>query len=306
MNKDMTFPPTAMAVGYFDGIHRGHKQVIDKAKQIADEHDYESAVMTFDPHPSVVLGKGTGEHEHITPVEDKVEIMEDLGIDRLYIITFSKEFASLTPQEFVDLFVIGFNVKHVVAGFDFSFGKKGEGTMETLPFHSRGKFDHTTVDKVAINGEKVSSTLIRTLIRTGSVERIPNYMGRRYRLRGSVVRGEQRGSTIGFPTANILPADSYLFPATGVYAVKLFVNANWYKGVCNVGYKPTFHNEMEGLPSVEVHLFCFNQSIYGEKVIVEWCQRLRDEKKFSSAEELIKQISIDSEMAMAYFENSSE
>ncbi|WP_372508813.1 bifunctional riboflavin kinase/FAD synthetase [Pseudalkalibacillus decolorationis] len=303
LNKELRKEREAvLAIGYFDGIHLGHKHVIETAKHIADERGYESAVMTFDPHPSVVLGKGDKELAHITPVIDKEKIIETLGIDRLYIVNFSKEFAALTPQNFVDLFIIGFNIKHVVAGFDFSFGKKGEGTMETLPFHSREKFGHTVIHKVSINGEKVSSTLIRKLIREGSVSEIPTYMDRNYQIRGSVVHGDKRGSTIGFPTANVVPSDTYIYPATGVYAVRMFVENEWCEGVCNVGYKPTFYSEQASVPSIEVHLFSFDRFIYGKEVTIEWCKRLRAEKKFSSIDELIQQISIDKERANHYFQ----
>lgn len=302
--NELSFKPAAMAIGYFDGIHMGHREVICTAKAIADEHGLESAVMTFDPHPSVILGRERTEKAHITPIEDKMKVIEQLGIDRLYIVTFSKEFASLTPQQFVDDFIIGYNIKHVVAGFDFSFGKKGEGTMETLPFHSRGEFEHTVVDKVSIDGQKVSSTLIRSLIEHGQVKDIPKYLGRNYQVRGTVIHGDNRGHTIGFPTANIRLSDTYMVPKTGVYAVKMSVNGEWHEGVCNVGYKPTFKEKQPDKPSIEVHLFSFDASIYGEDVIVEWCDHIRNETKFSSIDELKGQITKDIEAAKTILQNS--
>ncbi len=294
-------PPTAMAIGYFDGIHLGHQKVINAAKHIADDTGLESAVMTFDPHPSVVLGRERTEKTHITPIEDKRSLINAMRIDRLYIVNFSRSFASLTPQQFVDDFIIGFNVKHVIAGFDFSFGKKGEGTMETLPFHSRNQFKHTVVEKVAIDGEKVSSTLIRSLIESGKVEQIPKFLGRTYSIRGTVVHGDHRGKTIGFPTANIQPSDTYQLPQTGVYAVRMQVNGEWYEGVCNVGYKPTFNEVNPDLQTVEIHLFSFDASIYGEDVKVEWCHHIRQEKRFSSIDELKGQIAKDIEEATQIF-----
>jgi riboflavin kinase/FMN adenylyltransferase len=260
--------------------------------------------MTFDPHPSVVLGRERTEKAHITPVDDKMKIIEQLGIDRLYIVNFNKAFASLTPQQFVDAFLIGFNVKHVVAGFDFSFGKKGEGTMETLPFHSRGEFEHTVVGKVSIDGQKVSSTLIRSLIETGQVAEIRKYLGRNYEIKGMVIHGDHRGRTIGFPTANIKMADTYMVPMTGVYAVRMKVNEEWHEGVCNVGYKPTFHEVRPDFPSIEVHLFHFDASIYDEPVVVEWCDRIRGEKKFSSIDELKGQITKDVDAARSMLQRS--
>ncbi|MCF6137153.1 bifunctional riboflavin kinase/FAD synthetase [Alkalihalobacillus berkeleyi] len=296
--------PAAMAIGYFDGIHMGHKKVICTAKSIADEQGLESAVMTFDPHPSVVLGRERVEKAHITPMEDKVQVIESLGIDRLYIVTFNKGFASLTPQQFVDQFIIGFNIKHVVAGFDFSFGKKGEGTMETLPFHSRGQFKHTVINKVSIEGQKVSSTLIRTLIENGQVQDIPTFLGRHYQVGGRVIHGDNRGHTIGFPTANIHLENTYMIPQVGVYAVKMNVNGEWYDGVCNVGYKPTFKDDKPDQPGIEVHLFEFDAEIYGEYVFVKWCNRIRGEKKFSSIEELKAQIAEDVSTAKQILQHS--
>ncbi|WP_414703612.1 bifunctional riboflavin kinase/FAD synthetase [Pseudalkalibacillus sp. SCS-8] len=304
LEEQMSLKPAAMAIGYFDGIHIGHSKVIQTAKDIADQKGMESAVMTFDPHPSVVLGRERTEKDYITPIKDKETLIGKMGIDRLYIVTFSKAFASLTPQQFVDEFIIGLNVKHVIAGFDFSFGKKGEGTMETLPFHSRGKFEQTVVEKVSIEGEKVSSTLIRSLIEGGQVGDVPTYLGRRYQIRGTVIHGDNRGHTIGFPTANIQLSDTYKLPKTGVYAVRMEVNGEWYDGVCNVGYKPTFRDQQPDKPSVEVHLFSFDATIYGEEVTVEWCENIRSEQKFSSIDELKEQIARDVETAKRILQNS--
>lgn len=151
---NIELPPLAMALGYFDGVHRGHQQVILKAKAKAEENNLSSAVMTFDPHPSVVLGKNTQHDQYITPLSEKVKIIEDLGIDYLFIIEFTPEFANLLPQEFIDQFVIGLNVQHVVAGFDFTYGRMGKGNMETLPFHSRDQFTYSVVPKFVEGDEK--------------------------------------------------------------------------------------------------------------------------------------------------------
>jgi riboflavin kinase / FMN adenylyltransferase len=304
--KKTELPPTVMALGYFDGIHLGHQQVIRTAKHIAEEKGYKSAVMTFDPHPSVVLGRKEKHVQFITPLKEKERLIAKMGIDYLYVVEFSRDFAELLPQQFVDQYIIDLHVKHVVAGFDFTYGRLGKGTMETLPFHSRGEFTQTVVPKLSIQEEKISSTYIRQLLKNGEVEKLPNLLGRFYEIKGIVIDGEKRGRTIGFPTANIDPIDDYLLPALGVYAVRVKIAGETYEGVCNVGYKPTFHEKQSGRPNIEVHIFDFGKEIYGETIILEWHQRLRSEKKFAHIEQLIAQIQCDKEEAKNYFRSLDE
>ncbi|MDE3838562.1 bifunctional riboflavin kinase/FAD synthetase [Bacillus methanolicus] len=299
------FPPLAMALGFFDGVHLGHQKVIGKAKEIADQNGMKSAVMTFDPHPSVVLGRSVRHVEYITPLEDKIRLISGLNIDYLFVVHFTVDFANLLPQEFVDQYIIGLNVKHTVAGFDFTYGRMGKGTMETLPFHSREQFGYSVVPKLSSRDGKISSTLIRSLIRDGRTEELPDLLGRFYSVKGTVVHGDKRGRTIGFPTANIELTDEYILPPTGVYAVRIRINDQWFQGVCNVGYKPTFNQVNRDKPSIEVHIFQFEQEIYGEKVTVEWHIRLRNEKKFARIEQLVSQIENDRRAALQYFEKNS-
>ncbi|CAM4020442.1 riboflavin biosynthesis protein RibF [Bacillus manliponensis] len=299
LNK-IELAPTVMALGYFDGIHVGHQRVIQTAKQIADEQGYKSAVMTFHPHPSVVLGKKEAHVKYITPLRIKEKVIANLGIDTLYVVKFDLTLANLLPQQFVDDYIIGLHVKHVVAGFDYSYGRLGKGTMETLPFHARGEFTQTVIEKVQFQEEKVSSTLLRKHIRNGEMEQIPSVLGRFYTVEGIVVHGDKRGRQIGFPTANVALQDEYLLPPTGVYAVKMKVNNEWYEGVCNIGYKPTF-KENEKQLSIEVHLFAFQRDIYDELVEIEWHMRIREEKKFNGIDELVTQITKDKKTAEDYF-----
>lgn len=294
-------PEIVMALGYFDGVHLGHQEVILEAKRIAAQKNIKSAVMTFDPHPSVVLGKNIQHVEYITPLADKEKIIESLGIDILYVVHFDRDFANLLPQEFVDMYIIGLNVKHVVAGFDYTYGRLGKGNMETLPFHSRESFSQTVIEKVTKEEEKISSTYIRNALRNGNVEIIPSLLGRYYSIIGTVVDGDKRGRTIGFPTANIKLNDEYITPMLGVYAVRIKVRNTWYNGVCNIGYKPTFNNEATAKPTIEVHILDFHDQIYGEKVIVEWHKRLRSEQKFTNVQQLIEQIQKDKQKAQDYF-----
>ncbi|CAM4032241.1 bifunctional riboflavin kinase/FAD synthetase [Lederbergia lenta] len=301
VNNKEDFPALSIALGFFDGVHRGHKEVITTAKNIAKQNGWKSAVMTFDPHPSVVLGKKNTSIQYITPLQDKIDLVEELGIDYLFIIRFTSAFASLSPQQFVDDYLAELNVKHVVAGFDYSYGKFGKGTMETLPTHARGRFDVTTVDKLEDKQEKVSSTAIRKLLSEGSMIEAKELIGRFYTTKGTVIHGEKRGRTIGFPTANIQLHNDYIIPKTGVYAVQLLVAGSWQEGVCNVGYKPTFKDPSKSNLSIEVHILNFDQSIYGEEIELKWHIRIRDEQKFNGIDELKAQIAKDKITAIDYF-----
>lgn len=304
-NEKQDFPAMAMALGYFDGVHLGHQQVIMEAKRIATDKGIKSAVMTFDPHPSVVLGKSVQHIEYVTPLDEKANVIRNMGVDYLFVVNFTAEFSSLLPQEFIDQYIIGLNVQHVVAGFDYTYGKMGKGTMETLQFHSRNKFEFTVISKQATpNAEKISSTLIRSMLRDGKVDSMPALLGRFYQTRGTVVNGEKRGRTIGFPTANVKMNDQFILPPTGVYAVMIQIDGLWHEGVCNVGYKPTFHREKKDKPSVEVHIFNFNEEIYGKTANVEWHLRLRSERKFDGIDQLVSQIEKDKQEAILYFEKN--
>ncbi|WNF35415.1 bifunctional riboflavin kinase/FAD synthetase [Bacillaceae bacterium IKA-2] len=299
LKKDM-IKPSVLALGFFDGVHLGHQRVILTAKQMAEKKQMKSAVMTFNPHPKEVLGKHEGQLNYLSPLPEKQKLFEKLGIDVLYIVEFTLDFANLTPQQFVDDYLIGLHVKHIVAGFDYSYGKLGKGTMETLPFHSREEFTQTTISKVERGIDKISSTFIRSLLNDGKVSLIPEFLGRYYQVKGEVVHGEKLGTKLGFPTANI-ETDRYILPCTGVYAVCANLNGRNFEGVCNVGYKPTFHKDNKHQETVEVHLFDFNESIYGEEVELQWIERIRSEQKFDSIEQLVTQIQEDKEQAKRIF-----
>lgn len=298
------FPPLSVALGFFDGVHEGHKSVIQTAKKNADKHGVKSAVMTFDPHPSVVLSQEGEAVEYITPLEDKIEIISGLGIEYLLIVRFTSAFASLQPAEFVQQYLIDLNVRYVTAGFDFTYGKYGKGTMETIFEHGQGKLQVITVPKLEKYNEKVSSTRIRKLLRAGRTEEVCGLLGRYYTIKGTVIHGEKRGRLLGFPTANIRLNDDYIVPREGVYAVRMLVNNRWENGVCNVGYKPTFHEPGKVGLSIEIHLLHFDRSIYGEEVTIEWRLRIRDEQKFDHLDQLKEQILKDKQTAERFFQGN--
>ncbi|HWO78002.1 MAG TPA: bifunctional riboflavin kinase/FAD synthetase [Bacillus sp. (in: firmicutes)] len=299
--KKEDFPKLALALGYFDGVHLGHQKVIQTAVNYAKEHQIKSAVMTFDPHPIVVLKKSS-HIDMITSLEQKIELIRSLGVDYVFVVSFTKEFANLEPQEFVDQYLIGLNVQHVVAGFDYTYGRLGKGTMATLPVHSRGQFTQTTVEKLEKDGIKVSSSAIRSFLLNGELEKVREFLGRYFSVHGKVVHGKKRGRQLGFPTANIRLDDETLKPPVGVYAVKVLVHNKWYVGACNFGYNITFEDgPLE--PQAEVYIIDFSGDIYGETIVVEWHKRLRNELKFANLDDLIAQIRQDVEDAKAVFQN---
>ncbi|OIS70414.1 bifunctional riboflavin kinase/FMN adenylyltransferase [Bacillus subtilis] len=294
---------SVMALGYFDGVHLGHQKVIGTAKQIAEEKGLTLAVMTFHPHPSHVLGRDKEPKDLITPLEDKIDQIEQLGTEILYVVKFNEVFASLSPKQFIDQYIIGLNVQHAVAGFDFTYGKYGKGTMETMPADLDGKAECTMVEKLTEQDKKISSSYIRTALQNGDVELANVLLGQPYFIKGIVIHGDKRGRTIGFPTANVGLNNSYIVPPTGVYAVKAEVNGEVYNGVCNIGYKPTFYEKRPEQPSIEVNLFDFDQEVYGAAIKIEWYKRIRSERKFNGIKELTEQIEKDKQEAIRYFSN---
>lgn len=293
-------PETIAAIGFFDGIHKGHQAVIEKAVIKAKKEGKESAVITFHPHPSVVLKKSSNPVLYITTEEEKVKLIQQLGVDRLYIITFNEQLSRLSPEEFIKHFIIELHITHLVAGFDFTFGFKGAGNMENIGEFAKGQFTTTTVDKQQFDGEKISSTRIRKCLANGEVEEIIPLLGRPYKSIGKVIEGDKRGRKLGFPTANLDIHDDKLLPRQGVYAVKVKYNDKYYYGMANLGVKPTFV-EGQTKPQVEVYIFDFDQEIYGELLEVEWYKYIRAEKKFNGIEEIVSQLENDEKQIREYF-----
>ncbi|WP_277677863.1 riboflavin biosynthesis protein RibF [Gracilibacillus dipsosauri] len=298
--KKESIPNTVAAIGFFDGIHIGHQKVIDQAKLLAKEQDVKSAVITFDPHPSVVLKKEKTDVQYLTPLTVKKSLMEQLDVDYLYIIRFDKTLSQLSPKEFLEHFIVGLNIDHLVAGYDFSFGFKGAGNMSNIQTFIDKPLAITKVEKISYHDQKVSSTRIRSLLKEGNLELTEKLLGRPYSVVGEVVRGEQRGRTIGFPTANFKITEPYFLPRVGVYAVEVIMENNVFYGMANLGYNPTFTDQIVD-PKLEVNIFDLNQNLYGEILQVNWKSYIRDEVKFSSVEELVEQIRQDEKNVRHFF-----
>ncbi|WP_075617566.1 riboflavin biosynthesis protein RibF [Paenisporosarcina indica] len=302
VNNDSILGPYSLAIGFFDGIHLGHREVIGHAKKIANDKGLKLAVMTFDPHPSVVLGKRNEKVFYITPLDQKLELLQSMGVDTTFVVRFTSDFAQLTPENFVHTFIRQLNVAHVTAGFDFTFGSFGRGDMDIMKELSNNDFEVSVVQKKADTHEKISSTRIRNALTAGDMEKVHKLLGRPFRIPGVVVHGDKRGRQIGFPTANIQAKEGSFIPATGVYSVRMLVQDEWVDGVCNVGYKPTFKNPDEKKLTIEVHLFNFDKNIYGEEVFVDWYHHIRDERKFDGIESLKQQIDKDKQTSIAFLQ----
>ncbi|QTD42283.1 bifunctional riboflavin kinase/FAD synthetase [Sporosarcina sp. Te-1] len=294
----------SLAIGFFDGLHKGHQQVINSAVQKAAALGIRSAVMTFNPHPSHLFREGKDKVGYITPFDEKVKVLETLGVDALFIVRFDWELASLSPEQFIDIFIKDLHVKHVTAGFDFTFGSKGAGTMEQMALLSDGSFGTTVIDKVEDEDAKISSTRIRSLLAEGNVEKTAQLLGRPFRTTGEVIHGEKRGRLLGFPTANIETDDETILPKNGVYAVLFTVDAKKHFGVCNVGIKPTFKQPDEMKPLIEVHVLDYEGDLYGQLATVDWIAHIREEQKFASVDELVGQIGRDKETARSILQQS--
>ena len=291
------YPNAVVTIGNFDGVHKGHQALLHQVIEKADELDGTSVAITFEPHPLRALGIASP--PLITRHDQKFELIQQSGVDVLICIPFNKEFSSIPPREFVqDILVRKIGMKAIIIGPDYSFGRKREGNVRLLTDLGK-ELGYETIVSSWINdtdtGEgRISSTRIREIVMDGKVEQAVKYLGRYYQIRGKVIKGRKRGgSQLGFPTANIKLHDE-LCPKLGVYAVTVETTKGNFLGVANIGFSPTFGDQMF---TIEVHILDFHEDIYETRIRVNMVARLRDEKKFSSLEELSNQIRQDIETA---------
>lgn len=288
------FTSSVITLGNFDGLHRGHQELIRLIIQRARETASHSMVVTFRPHPLKILAP-----EQCPPLisiyEEKIELLERLGIDVLVKIPFTLEFAAMEPRAFVKDVLCGLlGAREIFVGYNYRFGKGRKGNIRLLrELGEEFGFVVREIEQVSLDGEVISSTLIRQLLKNGEVEHAAKLLGRDYALSGIVVKGDGRGRGLGFPTANIAPKHA-IIPRNGVYAVRLFVRDKYYNGIVNIGMRPTFEAHS---PAIEVHIFDFDEDIYGEEITVYFVSRIREEKKFRNAEALTNQINADIEIA---------
>ena len=298
------YPATVIALGTFDGLHLGHTDVINTAKDYAERSGLKLAVFTFSNHPLALI------RPDLVPVriisaEEKIKLLESFGVDYLINIPFTEDFAALSPDEFLEKLAC-FNYRCLVVGENFTYGFLGSGKTETLERSGRKNgFDVIVRPLVKMNGNVVSSTGIRNLIQAGHIEYANRMLGRAYAITGKIVHGEQRGRRLGFPTANIeLLHGEMAVLAPGVYAVTASIEGSIYEGMGNIGNNPTF-NDVEHA-RLEVNLFNCSGDLYGKTMSVQFHKYIRAEKKFSGVEELCRQIEEDKNAIKTYFLNKKQ
>ncbi len=293
-----------LTTGTYDGVHRGHQSIIKTLHDSVSHQKECVTVVTFEPHPQfVVKSPKRNGLKLLTTVDEKISILEDLKIDRLIILPFDENFAQLSSLEFIENILvkrIGFT--KIIIGYDHAFGKNRQGNFEILERLSH-QYNYSIIvcPAFSLDGVIISSTKIRKLLAIGDVELAAKYLGRNYRVTGKIVRGEGRGRTLNIPTANIAPiSKEKLIPGDGIYAVRARWNAQIYKGVLYIGTKPTFDFNQH---TIELHIFDFSENLYDQTIEVEFRAKLRDDRHFETAEQLVKQIKLDKKRALEILGN---
>ena len=285
--------PTVLVLGYFDGIHLGHKALFERARKVADERGLTVTVLTFPESPRLAFSRFTPELLlHLTSQEQRYLLLEKNSVDQLVMTPFTSEFASNTPEEFIERYVKGLNAQALVAGFDYHFGNCRADVQDLMELFD-GQVE--IVSEVSLSGEKVSSTRIRQAIQSGDVSLANQLLGYPFMTEGIVVHGDARGRTIGYPTANLAPFDRVHLPSEGVYVAEVEVDGKRYRAMTSVGKNVTFDGtELR----IEAHIFGFDRFIYGEKMTIFWLEKIRDMVKFDGIEDLMEQMKSDESYAL--------
>jgi len=294
MNTNLEQLPCVVTIGNFDGVHLGHQALLTEVKKRAHDLKLESAVITFEPNPKDYFSQNKPQ-TRISSLREKIELFNEIKIDRVHIIKFNQEFSKVTANEFISVLIKQLKVKQIVVGEDFCFGRGREGGIKQL---SASSMKLNIKNKILMDGKRISSTLIRNLLANDKLDEANKYIGRPYSISGKVVHGEKRGRKIGFPTANIHMRHNRP-PLKGVFAVK-FQN---HFGVANLGIRPSIKGEKK--LQLEVHLLNFSSDLYGQHVSVIFLKKLRDEKKFKSLDELKEQIKLDVIKAQLFFDKKN-
>lgn len=302
INSIYSFTPkqkTIVTLGTFDGVHIGHKKIIEKLIQNSATCSCESLVLTFFPHPRMIL-QDSQEIKLLNTIEERIQLLEASGLDNLVIHPFNQEFSRLTAEEFVSTVLVDqFNVKKIIIGYDHRFGRNRTADINDLiEFGKNYEFDVEQILAQEIDEVSVSSTKIRKALLEGNVALANEYLGYAYLLTGTIVKGKGIGRTIKFPTANLKMEESYkLIPKNGVYIIQSIINNKLVFGMMNIGFNPTVNGEEQ---SIEIHFFDFKENLYDKKIQIQILKRIRDEEKFDSLEQLTKQLEKDKSTALSY------
>lgn len=297
------FRPTVFTQGTFDGVHLGHRKILEQVTGEARAIGGESLLLTFWPHPRLFLFPDDNDLKLLQTLDEKLEVIEACGIDNVVVVPFTRTFSNILPQDYIREFLVNeLNVNTIIVGYDHRFGRNREGDIHMLKSNA-GIYHYNVMEIPAedIDHITISSTKIRNSLLNGDIETAKNYLGRPYSFKGKVVHGQQLGRTLGYPTANIQVEYPYkLIPATGVYAVKCKIADVVYGGMMNIGQNPTVPGK--GF-SIEVHLFDFNSDIYGQTIEVQMAGRLRDEKKFENLDVLVQNLHLDKRNALSLLQS---
>lgn len=292
---------TVITLGTFDGVHIGHRKILEKVTQNTENGKYESLVLTFFPHPRMVL-QGQSEVKLLNTISEKIELLEKIGIQNLVIHPFDESFSRLTAEEFVKNVLINqFNIQKIIIGHDHRFGRNRTANIDDLiSFGKQYNFEVEQISVQEIKDVSISSTKIRKALTEGNMALANEYLGYNYFLTGTILKGKQLGRTIGFPTANLKIEEDYkLIPRNGAYVVKSIFNEKTVFGMMNIGYNPTLG---EGNLSIEIHYFDFDADLYDQKIAVSLLEYLRPEKKFDSVSLLKEQLEKDVDSALYYIQ----
>jgi len=286
-------PRTSVTIGTFDGVHRGHRVILDELIRLARHLAGRSMVVTFHPHPQQVLRRHGDTVQVLTTLDERIDLLDAAGVDVLTVLDFTSDVASTPWRAFAQELIDSIGIGHMIFGHDHAFGRDREGTAQTVrKLGAEVGFGVTEVPPLLVDGETISSTKIRRALLTGDLDRAADYLGRRYSLLGRVIRGDGRGKTLGFPTANIDPLDrAKLIPMDGVYSVSVVIDGTEVRGMANIGHRPTFTDGLQRV--LEVNLFDFDHDIYHNVVTVVFRKFVRSERKFGSSEEFQQQLQKD-------------
>ncbi len=296
LNNLPVFKNSVITIGTFDGVHKGHQKLIERINFLAQQNEGESIIITFHPHPRLVINPQDKSLRLLNTIEEKVSLLEKYGVDNLVIVPFSRDFSEQTAEDYISNFLVkNFRPKNIVIGYDHKFGKNRSGDYHLLE-QMKGQYGYTMeeISKETLDDIGISSTKIRNALQSNEVALANDLLGHNYTLTGTVVRGLQNGRKLGYPTANLQVNDEHkLIPKTGIYAVNVTdasAPGETYKGMLSIGYNPTFDGKEQ---TIEVNILDYNKDIYGNTLTLEFIAFIRNEKKFDSLEALIEEIKND-------------
>jgi len=291
--------PSAVTIGVFDGVHRGHQHLVAQLVAEAEEDGLATVAVTFNPHPRTVLTPGAAV-TYLTSLEERVDLLQSLGLDAVAVLSFTSELSQLSPEDFLGLLTEELKMKLLIVGPDFALGRNRVGTVEAArEIGERSGFRVGVAPLLEEDNGKVGSSAVREALSAGDVTLVSRLLGRPFSLRGPVVAGDKRGRELGFPTANISVGPDHALPGYGIYVTRAYVRESTYESCTSIGVRPTF--DADGRPVVETFILDFDEDIYGQEMRIELLDRIRGEEKFKSADDLIKRMHQDIDETREYF-----